>query len=126
MLAMFPFRSVFKRLTAFSILGLFFVGVFILPVAAGKNGRSPDVAKGKTLFMNHCAGCHGTAGQGDGYRILGADPADFTSPSTRKKTDANLLKTIHEGKRVMPAWKVRLSRKDSQDVLAYIRTLSKQ
>ena len=36
------------------------------------------------------------------------------------------MKTIHEGKPMMPAWKLRLSQKDSRDVLGYIRKLAEQ
>lgn len=87
--------------------------------------QSGDVARGKTLFVRNCAGCHGLQGKGDGYRILGPDPANLTAPSTTKKSDADLLKTIHDGKPNMPAWKVYLSEKQSRDVLAYVRTLAK-
>ena len=83
-----------------------------------------DPSKGEKIFVKHCSGCHGRYGQGDGYRLLGPSPADFTSPESMQKTDADLLKTIHEGKPNMPAWKLRLSNDDSRDVLAYIRNLS--
>lgn len=84
-----------------------------------------DVARGKTLFARNCAGCHGPEGGGNGYRLLGPDPANLASPSTSKKSDAELLKTIHNGKPNMPAWKGNLSEKQSRDVLAYVRTLAK-
>jgi mono/diheme cytochrome c family protein len=84
-----------------------------------------DISKGKILYVENCAGCHGSEGKGDGYRILGPDPANLTSPSTQKKSDSDLLRTIHEGKPNMPSWKVRLSEQDSRAVLAYIRTLAK-
>lgn len=84
-----------------------------------------EVSKGKILYIEHCAGCHGTEGKGDGYRLLGPDPANLTSPSTQKKSDSTLLRTIHEGKPNMPSWKVRLSEQESRDVLAYVRTLAK-
>lgn len=99
-----------------------------LPAAYGKpsaDSSQPRIEKGKTVFVKHCAGCHGAEGKGDGYKLLGADPANLTSPATKKKSDALLLTTIHEGKTSMPSWKVRLSEQDSRDVLAYIRTLSK-
>jgi mono/diheme cytochrome c family protein len=83
------------------------------------------MAKGKQIFIKHCVGCHGAEGKGDGYKLLGPDPANLTAPATRKKSDAVLLNTIHEGKSSMPSWKVRLSEQDSRDVLAYIRTLSR-
>lgn len=87
--------------------------------------ESGDVARGKTLFVRNCAGCHWPQGVGDGYRLLGPDPANLTSPSTTKKSDADLLKTIHDGKPNMPAWKVFLSEEQSRDVLAYVKTLAK-
>lgn len=84
-----------------------------------------DVARGETLFARNCAGCHGRAGGGDGYRLLGPDPANLTLSSTSKKSDTELLRTIHGGKPNMPAWKGNLSEKQSRDVLAYVRTLGK-
>jgi mono/diheme cytochrome c family protein len=94
-----------------------------IPISADE-GQPGDPANGKRIFERHCAGCHGTYGQGDGYRLLGPQPADFTSPAARQRTDGELLKTIHEGKPNMPAWEFRLSRQDSGDVLAYIRKLA--
>lgn len=84
-----------------------------------------DVARGETLFARNCASCHGPKGGGDGYRLLGPDPATLTSSSTGEKSDAELLKTIHDGKPNMPAWKGNLSEKQSRDVLAYVRNLAK-
>lgn len=92
------------------------------PEAATSQG---DVVRGKTLFVRNCAGCHGPEGGGDGYRLLGPDPANLTAPSIKKKSDAALLKTIHDGKPNMPAWKGNLSESQSRDVLAYVRTLGK-
>ncbi|BFU93216.1 MAG: putative Cytochrome c55x [Nitrospira sp.] len=98
-----------------------------LAIASPKEVDSPsgDHAKGKRVFAQHCAGCHGTEGKGDGYLLLGPDPANLTRPVTKKKSDAMLLQTIHEGKPNMPSWKARLSDNESRAVLAYIRTLAK-
>lgn len=87
--------------------------------------RSADHVGGKMIFARHCAGCHGPEGKGDGYMMLGPDPANLTTPSTTQKSDATLLQTIHEGKSTMPSWKLRLSEDDSRAVLAYIRSLTK-
>lgn len=101
--------------------------LFGMPVKGQAEPKVPrgDSARGKTLFVRNCAGCHGAAGGGDGYRLLGPDPANLTSPSTSRKSDAELLKTIHNGKPNMPAWKGNLSESQSRDVLAYVRTLGK-
>ena len=92
----------------------------------GMKPDTPDQIRGKKIFTKYCSGCHGSLGQGDGYRMLGPSPADFASLASRQKSDTELLKTIHEGKPNMPAWKFRLSQKDSQDVLGYIRTRADQ
>ena len=99
----------------------------VLAIAAPKEGDAShiDHTKGKQVFTKYCAGCHGPEGKGDGYRLLGADPANLTRFSTKKKPDALLLQTIHEGKPNMPSWKGRLSEAESHAVLAYIRTLRK-
>ncbi len=65
-------------------------------------------------------------GGGDGYKFLsGPDPATLRSSSTRKKSDAELLRTIHDGKPNMPPWNIRFSKKESEDVLSYVRSLAK-
>ncbi len=97
------------------------------PAVAGEvrvTTTMPSVVEGKKIYLKHCVGCHGIEGKGDGYKLLG-DPAILTAPSTQKKSDAALLKTIHEGKAIMPPWNVRLSEQEERDVLAYIRTLRK-
>ncbi len=104
-------------------------GLLFGAVAQGQaesKAQNGDAARGKTLFVKYCTGCHGPEGRGDGYKLLhGPDPANLTSPATRKKSDTELLKTIHEGKPNMPPWNVRLSKKEGSDVLAYVRTLAK-
>ena len=98
-----------------------------LVMAAPKETDQPNVdqVKGRKIFAKHCAGCHGPEGKGDGYLLLGPDPANLTRSTTKKKPDALLLQTIHEGKPNMPSWKGRLSEDESRAVLAYIRALKK-
>ena len=110
------------------VMGLAVISVGVqLAIAAPKEGdsSSADHSKGKRIFAQHCAGCHGPAGKGDGYLLLGPNPANLTRPATKKKSDAALLHTIHEGKPNMPSWKARLSEEESRAVLGYIRTLKK-
>ena len=85
-----------------------------------------DASKGKKIFVKYCSGCHGTEGKGDGYRLLGPTPANLAAPATKERSDQDLLRTIHEGKPNMPSWKNRLSQKDSEDVLAFIRSVQRQ
>lgn len=87
-----------------------------------------DARMGKTLFEQHCLTCHGPRGRGDGLEIAGATVADLSSPTTQRKLNVDLLVTIHEGRpgKVMPSWEYRLSKEQSNDILAYIRTLRRK
>lgn len=88
-----------------------------------------DPAKGKAVYEQRCLACHGAQGKGDGPtgKVLVPPAADFTSAASRKKSDADLLKTIENGKppTAMVAWKGQLSEQDIQNVLAYVKTLRK-
>lgn len=112
-----------KVACALAIILLTSQHVMAAPKAADSQGT--DTSNGKRIFTRHCAGCHGPQGKGDGYLLLGPEPANLTRPATKNKSDATLLNTIHEGKPNMPSWKIRLSEDDSRAVLAYIRTLGK-
>jgi mono/diheme cytochrome c family protein len=118
-----------KRSRILVVLTVWFgVGLLFLTFAQEQESLAQDhnLARGKVLFVKYCTGCHGPQGEGSGYRFLrGPDPVDLTSPSIGKKSDADLLKTIHDGKPNMPPWNVRLSGEERRDVLAYVRTLAK-
>lgn len=101
------------------------MGLAVIVVGSQLAIASADHTKGKRIFTQYCAGCHGLEGKGDGYLLLGPEPANLTRPATKTKSDVTLLQTIHEGKPNMPSWKVRLSENESRAVLAYIRTLAK-
>lgn len=93
--------------------------------AAAEQPGAAQTEQGRRIFQKYCAGCHGREGTGEGYRLLGADPANLMARQTQEKSDEDLLESIHEGQTVMPAWKDRLSNEDRRRVLAYIRTLAK-
>jgi mono/diheme cytochrome c family protein len=86
------------------------------PASAAKG----DAVAGKTVFAANCAGCHGSVGAGGR-----PGTPNFTDAAWQKaEPDADLLKSIHDGKDKMPAFTGRLSEKDMADVLAFLRTLS--
>jgi mono/diheme cytochrome c family protein len=70
---------------------------------------------GKLLFEGKCARCHGK----DGTRgLLGAK-----NLQTSNLPDAELINVVSKGRRIMPAWRDKLSRQEIQSVVAYIKTL---
>ena len=105
------------------ILGLVMVGVLSSLAAAESN-----VNGGKALYTQHCAGCHGTSGDGLGPDIkeLIVPPADFRAVKSRTKTDMELYLAIKQGVLFSPmhGWADRLSDQEIRDVLRYIRKLA--
>src|SRR5690606_24793654 len=60
----------------------------------------PDYARGKALYGQLCANCHGTGGAGDGPAGVGADPPpiDFTDRErARERSLFALYQVIRQG-----------------------------
>jgi high-affinity iron transporter len=82
--------------------------------------------RGRALFLQHCAICHGERADGQGRRRnLSPRAADFTDPAWRARmTPERAFYVIREGIRGTPmaAWKV-LSEDDTWDLVAYVLSL---
>lgn len=96
--------------------------------------QAADANVGKTKFQQLCASCHGVSGKGDGAAsaALKPKPRNFSDATYMKsRTDADLKKVIMEGgpavgkSASMPPWKASLQGSDLDNIIAYIRTLSK-
>ncbi|HEX7972230.1 MAG TPA: c-type cytochrome [Thiobacillus sp.] len=93
-----------------------------------------QVARGKAVYEKACMECHGVGGRGQpgDWRIRDADgyypspPLDDSAHAWHHPT-AVLLQVIRDGsppgQGKMPAWKGKLSEKEMQDVVAYIKSL---
>jgi mono/diheme cytochrome c family protein len=87
-----------------------------------------DMAKGKALYDNECARCHGADGKGDG--ALGANfdvaPTNFTAWSV--PSDERIFGWVRDGgassggSALMPSYSRSMSAQDIRDVSAYIKT----
>lgn len=90
---------------------------------------------GKQVFQTYCAGCHGEAGQADGFNAYNLDPhpRDLSDPAfQKKKTNADLADAIRRGgagvglSALMPPWGHTLDARQVDAVVLYIRTLKKE
>ena len=110
-----------QGLQSLSMMGLALVAPMLVQAADG------DAQGGRTIYEKHCLPCHGPEGRGDGQfgKITSPPAADFTSAASKKKTEAELLSTIENGRppTAMEAWKGQLSDRQIQDVLAYVKSL---
>jgi high-affinity iron transporter len=79
--------------------------------------------RGRELFLQHCAICHGERADGQGRRRnLSMPAADFTSPAWRARmSPRRTFYVIREGIRgtPMPAWKV-LNEDETWDLVVYV------
>ena len=84
--------------------------------------------RGRALFRQKCALCHGESADGNGVRSKGLSrkPADFTRPSWRSSTTPRyVFQILSEGKRgtSMPAWPT-LTDDEKWDVIAYVLSVA--
>lgn len=89
--------------------------------------QAADVANGKKVYVDKCLRCHGEKGRGDGPKAsaLSKKAMDYTDKKRMAEvTDAQLKQVLLAGNPPMPGYKGRLSDKDVDDVIAYIRTFA--
>jgi cytochrome c oxidase cbb3-type subunit 3 len=71
-----------------------------------------------------CAGCHGADGKG---KPAFKDIPDFTNAAWQaKETDAELIETIKNGHKPMPAYKDKLSDDQVKALVAYVRQFARR
>ena len=109
---------------------------------AGDISRSPSTPtdrknildRGKRLFQNYCAHCHGRQGDGDGFNaeFLDKDPAELSNPKFQaKRSNEKLFQVISEGgtkvkkSHLMPGFGYTLSEQEIWSLIAFIRHLGK-
>jgi mono/diheme cytochrome c family protein len=120
-----------------------FLALLVLLPACGRTTRRPESVApphpsmyemqiGKQTFMLYCAGCHGDAGQGDGFNSFSLDPhpRDLSDPAFQKsKSNADLADTIRRGgagvglSSLMPPWGKTLDARHVDAVVLYVRSL---
>jgi mono/diheme cytochrome c family protein len=83
-----------------------------------------SIERGRELFQNKCALCHGTTGKGDGSAAKGLDPkpANLAEMSAHHP-DGDIAWKIATGRGPMPAWKDILTENDIWDLTNFINNL---
>ena len=71
---------------------------------------------GASVYATHCATCHDASGKG------GAGPALAGNAFVIASDPAALIKTIEQGRNLMPSWRGQLSASDIAAVATYIRS----
>jgi len=80
------------------------------------------VKKGKVVYKNNCASCHGTPGQGDNLAAINA--TDLGSKAFQKShSDGLVFWKIGEGNGGMPSFKESITDEDKWNLSFYIKSL---
>lgn len=77
-----------------------------------------DPFRGRELYQQHCATCHGSDGRGAQLGV-----PDFSRGQGLMINDLQLVETLKIGKGIMPAYQGMLSDQQLGDTVSYIRTL---
>lgn len=91
--------------------------IFMLLLLATGVVMAGDPMKGRSLYQDRCAGCHGA----DGTPQVGAI-ANFKRGEGLMKPDQQLIDLVKKGKGVMPGFKGVLTDAEIRDILAHVRT----
>jgi mono/diheme cytochrome c family protein len=99
-----------------------------IPVPEQRLVSADARARGRHLFLEHCALCHGDNADGRGSRREGLSlpPRDFTDPTWRRSTSARRVYfAIREGVHgsPMPAWKG-LDENAAWDLVSYVLSVA--
>jgi mono/diheme cytochrome c family protein/peroxiredoxin len=96
-----------------AMIAVFSLRAFTVPAFPTSYDASPtgytaaSIARGRTLFDQHCVRCHGASGNGEGPALKGADAmsADLTADHVYSHTDGDLFWWISHGiDDVMPSF----------------------
>lgn len=98
----------------------------IVPITIKGVVKIPDeasIARGKSLYDNHCLSCHGENGQGNGPKAIDQK----NSPVNLKKLvqevpDFDFFVSVSNWQGDMPGWKEKFSSTELEDIKSYLKT----
>jgi mono/diheme cytochrome c family protein len=104
--------------------------VLLASSALGKEwpGKIPPRAeRGQAFYATYCVSCHGPEAKGDGpaSAALVAPVPDFSEGFGDRKTEV-LLRSVTQGKGLMPGFELSLSRPEAEIVLEYMGTVGRE
>jgi cytochrome c6 len=105
-----------------AILIVIVAEILLFSASGARAGGGQDSAGAKTTFQTKCAMCHGPDGAGSEVGKSLNIP-DLRSEAVQKLPDAELVKTVSDGKGGMPPFKGSLSEAQIHALVKYVRSL---
>ena len=86
-----------------------------------------ELVKGKKLYNQMCAVCHGAKGKGDGVAgaALNPKPTNFTLASVQAQSDGALFWKLSVGRTPMASYKKMLKEDQRWQLVNYLKTFKK-
>lgn len=121
------------------IARLFVIVGFVVLLYAGAQvsaqKEDSSVVRGKKLFANYCASCHGVDGKGNGPVAASLKKplpdltkiqkgVKFPADEVRKKVSGDALAPVH-GKKDMPVWGMIFSQTDITNLVKYLESIQR-
>jgi mono/diheme cytochrome c family protein len=86
-----------------------------------------NIARGRQVYSNFCAVCHGPSGAGDGPIIPKyPNPPGYKTEQSRNLSDGAMYHVIALGRKNMPPHSAQVSAEDRWKVILYIRELQRR
>jgi mono/diheme cytochrome c family protein len=100
---------------------------------AGRELKNPlelteeNLARGRQVYSNYCAVCHGATGAGDGPLIPKyPNPPSYKTEQSKALPDGAMFHVITMGRKNMPSHAAQVSPEDRWKAILYIRKLQGQ
>lgn len=102
------------------------VSLFAMTLALLAPAASADEAKGAAAYKAKCQMCHGPDGKGQTPMGKNLKLKDLGSSDVQNVHDADMKTLIENGKGKMPAMKGKMTDKQIENVIQYVRTLKRK
>lgn len=94
--------------------------------AGAQKGSAAQLERGREVYADRCARCHGSDGRGRTRMGETVEPPDLSDPAwLRGRGSARMIAAVTNGRGQMPAFRKKLSRQDIAASVAYVRTLGR-
>jgi cytochrome c6 len=110
-----------RRRTLYRTLAIF--ALLVVSVAVVSPAAAQDNSAGATVYKEKCTTCHGPDGAGTAVG-KSLQVADLRSAAVQKKSDAELIQSVSDGKGNMPAFKGNITDDEIHAAIAFVRTFA--
>jgi mono/diheme cytochrome c family protein len=114
-------------MTTYIKAGVLFVFIVVAALLFTFSTTSASVAAKeqagpRSLYVQHCAVCHGSNGKAQTARGRKLEAADLTSADVQSMSTARIIRAITNGRVGMPSFKKKLSRQQIAQVAGYVQS----